>query len=330
MSAPAKGGPEVRRAVVVGAGLMGHGIAQVFALGGIAVTMQDRTDAILSAAVERIRRNLAAFVEAGLATPGEAEAAVARIRCTTDLAESVRQADFVTESIVEDLPTKRAIFAAIEAACPAEAILASNTSTFRITDIGAGCRRRDRLVITHYFNPPHLVPTVEVVRGEGTSEATMEAAAAVLKRLGKAPVKIQKEVPGFVVNRIQAAMMREVLALIEAGVVSAADMDRACTGSFGFRLASIGPLETADLGGLDVWAKVLGELLPLIDRSTTPPRVLLDKLQAGHLGVKSGRGFFDYAADYATGELDTKVKRRDREFLERLKRLRGKGANYEL
>jgi 3-hydroxyacyl-CoA dehydrogenase len=176
-------------------------------------------------------------------------------------------------------------------------------------------------VITHWFNPPHIVPAVEVVRAEETSDETFETAYQLLKRIKKLPVKINRELPGFLVNRIQVAMVREVFDLYEKRVASAADIDTAVKGSIGFRLASIGPLLTADLGGLDLWLQVYKNLVPHIQSSTEPSRALQNLVSQGHTGIKSGKGFYSYATDFSREELDEVVQKRDREVLNRLKSL---------
>jgi len=182
-------------------------------------------------------------------------------------------------------------------------------------------KEKGRLVVTHWFNPPHIVPTVEVVRGPETTQETMELAVALLERIRKMPVRIQKELPGFIVNRIQTALIREVWDLYAQGVASPEDIDKAVKGSVGFRLASIGPLLTADLGGLDLWLRVYDNLVHEICSSTEAPKAVRDLVSQGHYGIKSGKGFYDYALDFSKAELDQAVQRRDKEFLKRLKDL---------
>ena len=166
-----------------------------------------------------------------------------------------------------------------------------------------------------------MVIWVEVVRGPETSDEVLDITYGLLAKIKKAPVKINKELPGFLVNRIQIALAREVLDLYEKGVASAADIDRAIMGSIGFRLAGIGPLITMDLGGLNTWLKVFENLLPDIQSSTAPPGTLRRLVEEGHEGIKSGKGFFDYSLDFAKGELEDTIKKRDQDFLNRLKNL---------
>ena len=284
----------IRNAAVIGAGLMGHGIAQVFALGGCRVVLHDVDRTVLKNAVKKIRANFRLLGEARWVSRPSAEQALARISTTTDLEEAAAQADFVTEAVSENLELKRRIFERLDAATPEHAIIASNTSTLKITEIGGHLRKADRVVTTHWFNPPYLVPVVEIVRGEKTSDETVELTSRFLKKMGKEPVRVLKEVPGFLINRIQTAMFREVLSLLEMGVAEPEEIDRAVMGSFGLRLPIIGPLKTVDLGGLDIWYKGMKYLYPFFDNSKEPQRVMREKVEAGSFGLKAGKGFFEY------------------------------------
>jgi 3-hydroxyacyl-CoA dehydrogenase len=312
---------EIKTISVLGAGIMGHGIAQSFLMGGYPVTLYDIKESILQTAKAHIENNLDLFSQAGLIKKGETKKAFGRLVGTTELKRAVEKSDFIVEAAPENLELKQALFQEVESLCKAEAIIASNTSSLTLKDIGARVKKRERLVITHWFNPPHIVPTVEVVKGDKTSDETLEVACQLLTRIKKAPVKLNFELPGFLINRIQIAMVREVFDLYEKGIASAAEIDRAVKGSFGFRLASIGPLLTADLGGLDIWLRVCENLLPQIQSSAEPPKALQRLVSQGHSGIKSGKGFYDYAVDFSKKELDGVIKNRDREFLQRLKTL---------
>jgi 3-hydroxyacyl-CoA dehydrogenase len=316
---------DIKSISVLGAGIMGHGIAQSFLMGGYPVRLYDIQDAILETARAHIRENLELFHEEGLIKRRTIDPAMERLTTTSELAEAVRGSDFVVEAAPESLPLKQELFQQVEALVREDAIIASNTSSLTLTDIGARVTRKERLVITHWFNPPHIVPTVEVVKGERTSEETLETAFSLLERIRKVPVKINVELPGFLVNRIQVAMVREVFDLYEKGVASASDIDKAIKGSIGFRLASIGPLLTADLGGLDLWFRVCENLLPKIRSSVEPSDAVADMVAKGDFGIKSGKGFYDYASDFSKAALDEAVRKRDEEFLRRLKQLYWKG-----
>lgn len=311
----------IRKISVLGAGIMGHGIAQSFLMGGYPVWLCDIKESILETAKGHIEKNLDLFCRAGFIGTGDIEPILSRLSTTTDLRHAVGGSDFIVEAAPEDLSLKQGLFQRVESLCRKDTIMATNTSSLTLKDIGARVKNRERLVITHWFNPPHIVPTVEVVKGERTSDETMETTYGLLKKIKKVPVKIHQELPGFLVNRIQVAMAREVFDLYERGVASAADIDKAVKGSFGFRLASIGPLLTADLGGLELWLKVCENLLPQIQSSTGPPKALQRLVSQGHLGIKSGKGFYDYTRDFSKAELDEAIQKRDQEFLHRLKHL---------
>jgi len=306
---------------VLGAGIMGHGIAQSFLMGGYPVRLYDIQESILQTAKAHIEKNMGLFHQSDLIEKQDIELALNRLSTAIDLKDAVEESNFIVEAAPEDLSLKQGLFQQVESLCTKDTIIASNTSSLTLKDIGARVKNRERLVITHWFNPPHIVPTVEVVKGEETSNETMETAYQLLETIKKMPVKINRELPGFLVNRIQIAMVREVFDLYEKGVATAADIDKAVKGSFGFRLASIGPLLTADLGGLELWLKVFENLVPQIQSSLDPPKVLQRLVSQGHLGIKSGKGFYDYAVDFSKAELDGAIQRRDQEFLNRLKHL---------
>jgi 3-hydroxyacyl-CoA dehydrogenase len=300
---------------------MGHGIAQSFLMGGYEVMLYDIDDAILETAIAHIKKNLALFAQYELIEQDDIQPTIERLHTTTDLKAAVAAADFIIEAAPEDLELKQKLFERVESYCRQDAILASNTSSLTLKDIGVRLKNKERLVTTHWFNPPHIVPTVEVIKCEWTTDETHETAYRLMEKIKKAPVKINREIPGFLVNRIQIALAREVLDLCEKGVASPRDIDRAIKGSIGFRLASIGPLLTMDLGGLQLWLKVVENLLPEIESSPDVPAVLKRLTSAGHDGVKSGKGFYDYAVDFTEDDLDQAIKKRDREFLMRLKQL---------
>lgn len=273
---------------IVGAGLMGHGIAQVFALAGHAVSIHDPVAASLATVRERIARNLADL--------GEDGAAVERVRPCDTLAAAVADADMVFEAVPEKLPLKQDIFAELERHAPRAALLASNTSVIPIGRIGAKVTTRDRLLGTHWWNPPYLVPLVEVISAEGSSAGSVSTMIALLESVGKTPVHVRKDVPGFVGNRLQHALWREAIALVQEGVCDAATVDTVVKSSFGMRLPVLGPLENADLVGTDLTLDIHEQVLPHIDRTPGPLPYLKELVAAGRLGMKSGEGFMRWSA----------------------------------
>jgi len=312
---------EIKIIAVLGSGLMGHGIAQSFLMGGYEVMLYDIDDSILETAINHIEKNLELFSQFELIGKDEIQPTLERLNTTTDLKMAVAEADFIVEAAPENLELKQELFERVESYCKRDAILASNTSSLMLKDIGVRVKNKERLVTTHWFNPPHIVPTVEVVKCEWTTDETHDTAYQLMEKIKKVPVKINRELPGFLVNRIQMALAREVLDLCEKGVASPRDIDRAIKGSIGFRLASIGPLLTMDLGGLRLWLTVIENLLPEIENSQDAPAVIRRLTSEGHDGVKSGKGFYDYAVDFTEDDLDQAIKKRDREFLMRLKQL---------
>lgn len=312
---------DIKTVSVLGAGIMGHGIAQSFLMGGCPVRLYDIKDGILEAARAHIRQNLELFSRHGLIGPEDIAPSLERLSTTTNLSEAVNECEFITEAAPENLELKQSIFESVEKVCPEDAIIASNTSSLTLAQIGARVQTKGRLVTTHWFNPPHIVPTVEVVRSAWTSDETFNVTHDLLLKIRKLPIKINKEIPGFLINRIQMAMVREILDLYEKGIASPEDIDKAVKGSIGFRLASIGPLLTIDLGGLKLWLKVCENLFPLISDAKEPPVALTRLAENGHDGIKSGKGFYDYTNEFTKETLDEAIRKRDREFLNRLKDL---------
>ena len=268
---------------VIGAGLMGHGIAQVFALAGYDVTIYDSFEKTLATAKERILTNLKDL--------GDEESAVDRVTPQADLAKAVRDADYVFEAVLEDLPLKQKLFAEVEQHVRPDTILASNTSVIPITDIMQGLKRRERALGTHWWNPPYLVPLVEVIETQWTSPETIAFTMKLHADASKMPAHVKKDVPGFIGNRLQHALWREAVALVENGICDAETVDTVIKAAFGRRLAVLGPLENADMVGTDLTLAIHKTVLPVID-SRPGPSPYLDKLvQDGKLGFKSGEGF---------------------------------------
>jgi 3-hydroxybutyryl-CoA dehydrogenase len=305
----------IKKVSIIGSGIMGHGIGQTFALGGYDVTLNDVSNELLDKALKQIRKNLDTFIEFGITTQDAAKEALSRIRTKTALKEAVKDADFIVEALPEVMDLKKRFFKELDEHSPPHAIIASNTSGLSLTEMASGIKRQEQAVIAHWWNPPHIIPVVEIVRGRFTSDETVNLTYQLLAGIGKKPVKLLKEAPGFLGNRLQFALYREALACLKEGIATAEDIDLAVKGTFGFRLPTIGPLETSDLGGLDTFFNVSKYLFKEIDRSTEPPDLLREKVESGKLGVKTGEGFYSYPG----GKAQEKIEERDRQFLQRLK-----------
>lgn len=282
---------------ILGAGTMGHGIAQVFAVRGHPVRLYDPSAAALETVPQRIRRGLEPFLKLGLHTPLEAERCLENLTLCTGLEDACRGARVVIETAPEDLGLKQGLLARAQAAAEADALLCSNSSALSVTAMARGLERPERLVGTHFWNPAAVIPCVEIVRGEKTSDRSVDEAWGLVAAAGKEPVRVRREVPGFLGNRLQHALQREALYLVEQGIASPEDVDRVVKYGFGLRYALMGPLERADLGGLDVTYAVQQTVLPDLDNRTTPSELLRRRVLAGELGVKSGRGFYEWTPD---------------------------------
>ncbi|MFO0887750.1 MAG: 3-hydroxyacyl-CoA dehydrogenase family protein [Isosphaeraceae bacterium] len=293
----------IRRIAVVGAGLMGHGIAQEFALAGYDVRLHDRNDELLQIALGDIRGNLARLASPLGLTPERIDDALARITASPELDEVVKDADLVVEAIYEDLPAKHQLLRSLERLCRPEAILASNTSSFMPSRLAEALSCPERLLVTHYFNPPYLIPLVEIVPSPRTAKENVEAVIQLLERIGKKPVLLHREATGFVANRLQLALYREALAIVEQGIAEPEAVDQVVRYGFGRRLAVAGPIEVFDLAGLDTILAVAGQILPSVAEVAASgpivPESLRQNVAHGRLGVKSGQGFHTWTPENA-------------------------------
>ena len=280
------------RIAVIGAGLMGHGIAQVFALAGHDVTIYDAFAGSLETVKARILANLKDL--------GDDQGAVDRVTPQGDLAKAVASADYVVEAVLEDLALKQKLFGEIEPLVRPHTILASNTSVIPITAIMQGLERRERALGTHWWNPPFLVPLVEVIETQWTSPATVDFTMKLHAAAGKKPAHVKKDVPGFIGNRLQHALWREAISLVENGICDAETVDEVIKSAFGRRLAVLGPLENADMVGTDLTLAIHQNVLGDID-SRPGPSPYLDKLvKDGKLGFKTGEGFRKWSPEEQT------------------------------
>jgi 3-hydroxybutyryl-CoA dehydrogenase len=280
-----------QQVAVIGAGLMGGGIAQVAAVAGYDVVLRDVTPEALERGLGTVRASYAKFVEKGRMQADAAEAALARITTTTDL-EAVAGADLVIEAVFEKLEVKAEVFRALDRICKDGAVLASNTSAIPITSIAATTSRPESVVGTHFFSPVPMMKLCEIVRGYKTSDESIEVARAFAEGVGKTVVVVNRDVAGFVTTRLISALAMEAVRLLESGVASAEDIDTACRLGFGH---AMGPLETIDLTGVDIMLNAASNVYAdTQDETFAPPELLRRMVAAGDLGRKSGRGFYDH------------------------------------
>lgn len=277
---------------VIGNGIIGHGVAQVFAAAGRSVRLIGRSASSLEAAMAKIRDSLAQFERHGL-LEADPVSTLGRIVTSTSL-DDAAGSDLVIEAVTEDLPLKHAIFERLDRVVAPPGVLASSSGQ-PASRLVPRVRHRDRVVAAHFWNPPQLIPLVEVCAGPETAPDVVPWLAEVLRRVGKQPVVLDREVDGFIGNRLQFALLREALSLWASGVASAEAIDLAVKASFGRRLAVTGPLESADVGGLDTMHAFAAFLFPGLDRATTPPAAMGDLVRAGHRGLPSGRGLYDWS-----------------------------------
>ena len=287
---------EIRNILIAGGGMMGKNIAYVFASEPdyrVAVYDLYQTDVYGG-----IRKNCAQLLEKGVITEAELEARLSRISFTTDLdSKLVSSADLVVEAVFEDMGVKRDTFAKLEARCRPDTIFCTNTSVMSPSEISAELKYRTRFVGTHFWNPGHLIPLVEVVKSDATSDETAETVMAVLKRVGKEPVLCKKDVPGFIANRMQHALWREAISIVENGIADAETVDKAVRYSFGLRLPQLGPLTNSDMVGTELTWNIHSYILQFLEDSHEPSPLLAKMREEGKQGFKSGEGFMKWTPE---------------------------------
>jgi 3-hydroxybutyryl-CoA dehydrogenase len=281
----------IEKVVVVGGGIMGNGIAQVVATAGLDVTLVDIDAAALEKARVRIERSLARSVKAGRLTSEDAEATLARLATSTDLAGAASEADHAIETVVEDLDVKRGVLRALDEALREEVVIASNTSQFSISTLGAATGRPDRVIGSHWFNPPPVMDLIEIIRGVETSDATLATTLELADRYGKQTVVCDKDTPGFITSRLIIAFGLEAMRIVEEGIASVEDVNTACRLGFGH---AMGPLDTMDFSGLDTALHVADAMRDQYGERFLAPQNLRALVNGGHLGRKTGRGFTSY------------------------------------
>ena len=308
---------DIRDVAVIGAGTMGAGIAGELARAGRRVRLVDVSDEALDRGKAALKSAQETLVSAGRVKRRDAATALKRVTRTTCLAEACDGVDLLIEAVSEDMALKKEMFARFDELCPKRALLASNTSGLSITEMAGATRRPTRVAGTHFWNPPHIIPLVEVIKGERTSNATAKTLVDLCRGLGKRPILVRRDVPGFVGNRLQFAVMREALHILSEGIASAEDIDTAMTAGPGLRYGLLGPLRTADLGGLDIFLAISQYLFAELNSESTPRRALGELVEARKLGAKTGSGFYKYPPS-ERGEI---LRRRDRTLLAFLKAL---------
>ena len=303
---------------------MGHGAAQLFAQAGYSVRIQARRETSLETAKELITNSLQIMVEKEILTQSKMDETLANLAFTTDLHEAIQDADFILESIPEVLETKLDTYDIIESVVSEKTIIASNTSTFPLAELTQRAKHPERFVITHYFNPPQIVPIVEIAQFEKTDENVVKAAYDLMKEIGKSPVILKKEITGFIVNRVQVAFLRECFNLIEQGVCTAEDIDIAVRGSMGFKWAFCGPLESQDLAGLQTTQAMVGNILKDLSNTREVSPILNEMVEKEEYGIRTNKGFYEYDDNGAAA-----IHKRDDNFLDLFKLMQQKEENKE-
>jgi len=300
---------------------MGSVIAGELARAGCTVRLMDLDDDILAGGMKRLTEAQQALVEAELTTGTEVEAGLKRITLFSELDAACDGVELLVEAVSEDMDLKKEMFGRFDELCPEDAVLASNTSGLSITEMARATNRPHLVAGMHFWNPPHVIPLVEVTKGEGTADATASLLVDMCRRLGKRPILVRHDVPGFVGNRLQYAVLREALHILSEGIASAEDIDAAMTAGPGLRYGFLGPLRTADLGGLDVFLAISTYLGPELNSDTGPSPRMEQLVREGRFGAKTGEGFYRYGEE----ELGEILGQRDRVLLGFLKVLRSEG-----
>ncbi len=301
--------PEFKNIAILGAGTMGVGIAQMFATAGHEVMLiYVYDDKVRSRPVETMTSNLNILVSEGVIKQSDIAPIISRVRFTESLEEAASFADVIIECIVENLTVKQNYFQELDALCPETTILATNTSAISVTEIAEKSVHRERIIGTHFWNPAYLIPLVEVINTKYAAPAVIDEMCSLLRAANKMPVIVKKDVPGFLANRMQHALFREAISIVENGIADAADVDNAIKYGFGMRLGVSGPMEVIDRGGTDLTYSIHKYLFPHIENSTEPSKMLTELMENGKLGFKSGEGFQTWSEEdiKASGENLTK------------------------
>ena len=304
---------------VIGAGLMGHGIAQVFAIADHPVVLIDAQPAAFEAAERKITRNLELMAEYGLRSSSDPGPVLDRIRFSTDIAD-LSDRSLIIEAVTEKLDVKRALYSELAPHLADDTVVASNTSSIPIRDMASATGRPDRFTTTHFFRPAYLCPMVEVTKGESTSESTVVTVVDLLRGAGLRPVRINVDLPGQVANRLRQALFREAIDLVDRGVISAEDIDELTAFSFSPLMPLMGVIRDRDLAGLDIALSGTESVWPDLSNAERGPDVLRDLVEGGHYGLKTGRGFYDWT-DVDFGSEWERLERQQLEVYAALRRI---------
>jgi 3-hydroxybutyryl-CoA dehydrogenase len=281
----------IERVTVVGGGVMGNGIAQVVAQAGLEVDLVDLDEDVLTAARERIERSVRRLAEKGRMQTDEVEPTLARLNTTTDLLDAGERTDHVIESVVERFDVKVEVLQKLDAVCADDVVFASNTSQFSISRLAAATERPDRVIGSHWFNPPPLMDLIEIIRGVETSDATVDLTLGLADRYGKQKIVCKKDTPGFITSRLIVALALEAMRIADEGIADVADINKACVLAFNH---AMGPLDTIDFSGLDTTLNVASSMTESYGERFLPPQNIRRLVAGGHFGRKTGRGFSEY------------------------------------
>lgn len=299
---------DIKNVAVLGTGTMGNGIAQLCAESGLNVNMFGRSDASLERGFRSIKVSLKDLREKGKIKANTSKEILSRIKGVKTIEEAVENVDFVIECIAEELELKQRVFSKLDKICDPKVILASNTSGLSPTDIAMNTRHPERVVIAHFWNPPQFIPLVEVVPGKHTYPRTVDITMNWIQHIGKKGVKMKKECLGFIGNRLQLALLREALYIVEQGFATAEEVDKAMEYGHGRRLPVTGPLCSADLGGLDIFNNISSYLFEDLCNYKEPSKLLKEKVDNGNLGSKTGKGFYNWTPEFLKEKQNERIQ----------------------
>lgn len=289
----------IKKISIIGAGTMGHGIAHTFARFGCKVSLYDSFETSLSSAPEKMRNELQFMADAGYITADDIEAALANISLFSDLQEAVKDADYVIEAIPERMDLKKELFANLDRMCPAHAVFATNTSSLKLSEMicDLPAARQKLCMVSHWYNPAYLIPLVELSCFDGMDQQAFEDVYELYTRCDKQPIRVKKDIPGMIANRLLHSQAREVFYLLEQDAASPEDIDKALKYGVSFRNATTGMLECADMGGIDIWYAAESNFFPYLADNKQPSPLMKQLVDEGSYGIKTGKGFYDYPAE---------------------------------